>query len=125
MSGTELAPRKRRWLAMIMAGVTGVALLAGCSGSSGGGSGSSTTSIAGTAAADTFNSGTPKQGGSATWTIEKTMDNWNALSANGNTFDYVQVLNALTPSAFIFNPSYSVTLNSAMLASATLTSTSP
>jgi peptide/nickel transport system substrate-binding protein len=60
----------------------GLALMTGCSGSSGGsGGGSSSTSIAGTAAADTYNSGTPKQGGSVTWTIEKTMDNWNLLSA--------------------------------------------
>jgi peptide/nickel transport system substrate-binding protein len=89
------------------------------------GNGSADTNIAGTAAADSFNSGTAKQGGSATWTIEKTMDNWNALSANGDTFDYVQILNALTPSAFIFNPSFQVTLNSDMLQSATLTSQSP
>jgi peptide/nickel transport system substrate-binding protein len=109
-----------------MAGATGLALMTGCSGSSGGsGSGSSSTSIAGTAAADTYNSGTPKQGGSVTWTIEKTMDNWNLLSAEGNTFDYGQIINALAPSAFLFNPSYSVSMNTDLLVSATETSTSP
>jgi peptide/nickel transport system substrate-binding protein len=88
MSGTERRPRGRRRFALLMAGATGLALLAGCSGSSGASSsGSSSTSISGTSAADTYNSGTPKQGGSVTWTIEKTMQNWNLLSADGNTFD--------------------------------------
>ena len=125
MSGTQ--PRsQRRWLYLFIAAATGLTLtLGGCSTGSGGNSGGSDTNIAGTAAADTFNSGTPKQGGSVTWTIEKTMDNWNVLSANGDVFDYAQILNALTPSAFIFNPSYSVTLNTDMLASATQTSSSP
>jgi len=126
MSRTDLPPRKRRWLAMITAGATAVALLAGCSGSSsGGGSGSSSESISGTSAADTYNSGTPKTGGSLTWTIEKTMDNWNALSANGNTFDYVQIINALTPSPYLFTPSYSIKLNTDLMVSAEETSSSP
>jgi peptide/nickel transport system substrate-binding protein len=126
MSGTEWRPRGRRRLAVVMAGATGLALMTGCSGSSGGsGGGSSSTSIAGTAAADTYNSGTPKQGGSVTWTIEKTMDNWNLLSAEGDTFDYGQIINALAPSTFLFNPSYSVSMNSSLLVSATETSTSP
>ena len=126
MSGTEWRPRGRRRLAVVMAGATGLALMTGCSGSSGGsGGGSSSTSIAGTAAADTYNSGTPKQGGSVTWTIEKTMDNWNLLSAEGNTFDYGQIINALAPSTFLYNPSYSVSMNTNLLVSATETSTSP
>jgi peptide/nickel transport system substrate-binding protein len=113
-------------VAVCASAATGFALLVGCSTSGGGSnSSSSTQSIAGTPAADTFNSGTPQQGGSVTWTIEKTMDNWNALSADGDTFDYVQVINPLAPSPFIFNPSYSVTLNSDMMVSANLTSSSP
>ncbi|MBR7834589.1 ABC transporter family substrate-binding protein [Actinospica durhamensis] len=125
MSGTTRRPLRRRWVAMCASVVTGL-LLAGCGGSnSGSGSGGSDTSISGTAAADTFNSGTPKQGGSVTWTIEKTMDNWNILSADGNTFDYAQVVNPLTPSPYIFNPSYSVTLNTDLMVSADETSTSP
>ena len=127
MSGTTQRRQRHRWFTLFSAGAVGLALtLAGCS-DNGGGSGNSSgeTSIAGTAEADTFNSGTAKQGGSVTWTIEKTMDNWNALSADGNTFDYVQIINALAPSAFIFNPSYQVTLNSNMLASADMTSSSP
>ena len=126
MSGTERRPRGKRGLAVLAAGATGLALLAGCSGSSGGsGSGSSSTSISGTSAADSYNSGTPKQGGSVTWTIEKTMANWNLLSAEGDTFDYGQIINALTPSTYLFNPSYTVTMNSDLLVSATETSTSP
>lgn len=126
MSGTFGTPHRRRRLTLLTAAATGLALaLASCSSSGSGGSGSSTTSIAGTSAADSFNSGTPKQGGSVTWTIEKTMDNWNALSANGNTFDYVQIINTLTPSAFLFNPSFNVSTNSDLLVSADLTSQSP
>ena len=125
MSGSERRPRGKRWLVVLGAGAIGLALVAGCSGSSSGSTGSSSTSISGTAAADSYNSGTPKQGGSVTWTIEKTMDNWNLLSAEGDTFDYGQIINALTPSTFLFNPSYSVTMNSDLLASATETSTSP
>lgn len=125
MSGIERRPRGRRRLVVALAGATGLALLAACSGSSGGSSGSSSTSISGTSAADTYNSGTPKQGGSVTWTIEKTMQNWNLLSANGNTFDYGQIINGLTPSTYLFNPSYAVTMNSDLLVSATETSTSP
>ena len=127
MSGTKRRTQRRRLISLFTAGAAGLALtLAGCSGGSGGGgNGSADTNIAGTAAADTFNSGTPKQGGNLTWTIEKTMDNWNALSADGNTFDYVQIINALAPSAYLFNPSFAVTLNSDMLVSATQTSSSP
>lgn len=127
MSGTERRPhRRRRWMVVCAAAATGLALLAGCGGSGNGTSGGgSSQSISGTSAADSFNSGTAKQGGSVTWTIEKTMQNWNVLSADGNTFDYAQVVNALTPSTYIFNPSYQVTLNSDLLVSANETSTSP
>ncbi|HET9169705.1 MAG TPA: ABC transporter family substrate-binding protein, partial [Actinospica sp.] len=122
----ERRPRSRRRLVVALAGASCLAMLAACSGSSGSsGSGSSSTSISGTSAADTYNSGTPKQGGSLTWTIEKTMQNWNLLSADGNTFDYGQIINGLTPSTFLFNPSYAVTMNSDLLVSATETSTSP
>jgi len=126
MSGMERRrPRSGRRFVALMAGATCLALLAGCSSSSSSGSGSSSESISGTSAADTYNSGTPKQGGSLTWTIEKTMENWNLLSADGNTFDYAQIINALTPSTFLFNPSYQVTMNSDLLVSASQTSSSP
>ncbi|WP_034268238.1 ABC transporter family substrate-binding protein [Actinospica robiniae] len=126
MSGTVRRRQRRRWTVVCAAMATGLALLAGCGGSgNSSSSGNSTQSISGTSAADTFNSGTPKQGGSVTWTIEKTMQNWNVLSADGNTFDYAQVVNPLTPSTYIFNPSYQVTLNSDLLVSASQTSSSP
>jgi len=106
-------------------GAMSAAVLAGCGGSSGSSGSSSSGNLAGTPAADTFNSGTAQHGGKITWTIEKTMQNWNVLSAVGDTFDYSQVLNGLYPAAFITNPSYKVTMNSDLLASATQTSTSP
>ena len=119
------AQRLAVWAAV---GVVSLAALSACGGGSGGsgssGNGSS-GNLAGTPAADTFNSGTAQTGGKITWTIEKTMQNWNVLSAEGDTFDYSQVLNALYPAAFITNPSYKVTINSDLLTSATQTSTNP
>jgi peptide/nickel transport system substrate-binding protein len=110
------------------AGAAALALGAGgCGGSAGnnGGSTSSDTNLAGTAAADSFSSAKVGTTGKITWTIEKTVQNWNQLSADGNTFDYGQVLNAVYPYTFIYNPSYAVTMNSDLLDSASQTSSSP
>jgi peptide/nickel transport system substrate-binding protein len=110
MSGQRLAV----WAA---AGVVGAAALAGCSSGSGTGGGSG--ALAGTAAADTWNNGTAQTGGKVTWSIDGAMQNWNAMSASGASFDTVQVLNGIYPGAFATNPSYQVTLNSDLLSSAT------
>src|SRR5258708_2281408 len=72
------------------------------SGVSGSGSGTSANSI---------NTANVTTGGKVTWTIEKTVDAWNPLSGSGNTFDYVQVLNPIYPTAYITNPDYTVALN--------------
>ena len=126
MSGLSGTKRARAWTA---AGAAVLALVLGaCGGTSGSGGSSGTasdTNLAGTSAADSFNSATVGTTGKITWTIEKTVDNWNLLSADGNTFDYGQVLNGIYPYTFIPNPSYAVTMNSDLLASATETSTSP
>jgi peptide/nickel transport system substrate-binding protein len=123
MSGTT----RRRVAVWSTFGTVGLALaMAGCGGSSGGNSASGADqNIAGTSAADSFNTATVQNGGKITWTIEKTMENWNILSADGDTFDYGQVLNGLYPDTFIFNPSYAVTMNTDLLAGATQTQSSP
>ena len=126
MSGLSGSKRARAWTtagAAVLALVLGAC--GGTSGSSGGSGTASDTNLAGTSAADSFNSATVGTTGKITWTIEKTVDNWNLLSADGNTFDYGQVLNGIYPYTFIPNPSYAVTMNSDLLASATQTSTSP
>ena len=117
----------KRLVVWAAVGAMSVGAMSGCGGGSGGNSSnnSNTTNLAGTPAADTFNAGTPQHGGKITWTIEKTMQNWNILSAAGDTFDYSQVINGLYPAAFTTNPSYKVTLNADLLTSATQTSTSP
>jgi peptide/nickel transport system substrate-binding protein len=125
MSAQKSAGRRRQAAVWTTVGTVGLAALAGCGGGSSGSGSSSSGSISGTAAADTWNSGTAQSGGKITWTIEKTMENWNVMSAVGDTFDYSQVLNGLYPAAFITNPSYKVTMNSDLLTSATETSTSP
>lgn len=127
VSGQWGCRRAAAWTAAA-AGAVALALgLGGCGGSSGGGGtgAASDSNLAGTSAADTFNSATVGSSGKITWTIEKTVQNWNLLSADGNTFDYGQVLNGVYPSTFISNPSYAITMNSDLLDSASETSTSP
>jgi peptide/nickel transport system substrate-binding protein len=77
---------------------------------------------------NTINSGTPKKGGSITIGIEKAIDDWNSLDANGNTEDFIYAENgiyAAPGSPYVAQPDGSVTLNTNLLTSATLTSSSP
>ncbi|MBR7834931.1 ABC transporter family substrate-binding protein [Actinospica durhamensis] len=81
-----------------------------------------------TAGLNTINSGTPKKGGSITVGIEKAITNWNSLDANGNTEDFIYAENgfyAAPGSPYVPNPDGSVSLNTNLLTSATLSSTSP
>ena len=128
MSGTSGARGLRRGTAWCAAAAAAVGLaigLAGCGGSSSGGSVAADVSLAGTAAADSFNSADVQTGGQVTWTIGSAVGNWNLLSTAGDTFDGRQVLNGVYPSTFIANPSYAVTMNSDLLDSATQTAASP
>ena len=109
------------------AGLVLALCLTACSDSGPGRAVSSDTDLSGTAAADSINSNTSDShtGGTVTWAISAPIDNWNLLTRAGDTFDAHQVLGAVYPSAFTVNPSYTVTLNSDLLDSATQTSTSP
>jgi peptide/nickel transport system substrate-binding protein len=74
----------------------------------------------------TCNSGTTKQGGSVTYTIEKLITGWNLNDTNSNTFDFQEVLDGVLPQGpFINTPDLKPTLNTDMLVSAEQTSTSP
>lgn len=89
---------------------------------------SSTPVSKSTAGLNTINSGTPKKGGSITVGIEKAIDVWNSLDANGNTEDFIYAENgiyAAPGSPYIPQADGSVALNTNLLTSATLTSSSP
>jgi peptide/nickel transport system substrate-binding protein len=75
---------------------------------------------------NTINSvASPKKGGTMTYALEKTIDNWNILTSAGNTFETAEVEDAIYPSAFIAQPDLSPQMNTDLLTSATLTSTNP
>ncbi|HEY2673697.1 MAG TPA: ABC transporter family substrate-binding protein, partial [Rugosimonospora sp.] len=74
---------------------------------------------------NTCNGGTTKKGGTFTYTIEKTISNWNVNSAEGSSFDFVEVLDGVLPGVWNVNPDYSVTLNTDLMVSAEQTSSSP
>ena len=77
---------------------------------------------------NTINSGTPKKGGSITIGIEKAIDNWNSLDPSGATEDFIYAENgiyAAPGSPYIAQPDGSVALNTNLLTSAKLTSSSP
>ena len=104
--------------------------LAACSSSkskTGSASGSSATASAGFADCaknpNTCNSGTTKQGGTFTYTLEKKIAGWNIINADSNIFEFQEVVDGVLPTAFITNPDFSVTLNKDLLASADSTTT--
>lgn len=81
-----------------------------------------------TAGLNTINTGTAKKGGSITVGIEKAITNWNSLDAEGNTEDYIYLENGIYASPgspYVAQPDGSVALNTNLLTSATLTSSSP
>ena len=113
----------RRTLALQTGTIAAAVALAaaGCSSSkssSGGSSNSGTGSGSGTSIADrnSVNAATVKQGGKITWTIEKTVQDWNPLTSLGNTFDYAQTTNGIYPDVFVPQPDYSLVLNTDLIA---------
>ena len=83
----------------------------------GGSSGSGANAGSGNIAdRNSVNTATVKQGGKITWTIEKTVQDWNPLTSNGNTFDYAQTTNGIYPDVYVPQPDYSLVLNSDLMA---------
>ncbi|HEY3926430.1 MAG TPA: hypothetical protein VGL75_17850, partial [Acidothermaceae bacterium] len=74
---------------------------------------------------DTINTATVAKGGTLTYTLEKTIDNWNVLTSAGDTFETAEVENAIYPNAFNVDPDLQPVLNTDLLTSATVTTTSP
>jgi len=74
---------------------------------------------------NTCNSGPTKPGGTMLVTDEKDITSFFVADAASNTYDQAQIMNGLIPSPFIVRPDSSVVLNTDMMQSATLISTSP
>ena len=121
--------RNRRTAGWAAVAAISSVVIAACGGSSSGGGGNGSGNGNGTpitSDADTYNSGTAQQGGTFTYTLEKNIENWNIDSAEGNTFETAEVLNSIYPAVFNDQPDTSnVALNTAMVTSATETSTNP
>jgi len=71
------------------------------------------------------NSGTTQKGGTMLVTDEKAITSWFVADAASNTYDQAQIMNGLIPSPFIVRPDSSVVLNTDLMESATLVSSSP
>jgi peptide/nickel transport system substrate-binding protein len=114
---------------LIAVGVASLLVVSACGGGSDtSGNGSTASSSFADCATKplTCNSGTPKQGGSVTYTIEKKITGWNLLTAESNTFDFQEVLDGVLPQGpFINTPDLKPTLNTDLIVSAEQTSTAP
>ncbi|MFL6115301.1 MAG: ABC transporter family substrate-binding protein [Catenulispora sp.] len=108
----------RRTLALRTGAIAAAVVLAAtaCGSSKSGGSSSGSGSGTGGGDKNTVNSATVKQGGKITWVIEKTVQDWNPLTSNGNTFDYAQVTNGIYPDVYVPQPDYSLKLNTDLMA---------
>ncbi|MCL6549633.1 MAG: ABC transporter family substrate-binding protein [Acidothermus cellulolyticus] len=108
----------------VAAGFAVLALAATACGSKGGGGSASQGRIKGDP--NTINSvANPKKGGTFTYALEKTIDNWNILTSAGNTFETAEVMDAIYPSTFIAQPDLSVKMNDDLLLSAEVTNQNP
>lgn len=74
---------------------------------------------------NTVNTAEATKGGTLTYTLEKTIDNWNVLTSAGNTFETAEVLNSVYPNTFNVNPDLQPALNTNLLVSAEQTNASP
>ncbi|MBX6371611.1 MAG: ABC transporter family substrate-binding protein [Acidothermus sp.] len=107
-------------------GLAALALVAAACGSGGGGGSSNATQGRIKGDPNTINSvANPKKGGTLTYSLEKTIDNWNILTSAGNTFETAEVIDAIYPSTFIAQPDLSVKMNSDLLESAKVTNKDP
>ncbi|MDT4910784.1 MAG: glutathione transport system substrate-binding protein, partial [Pseudonocardiales bacterium] len=71
------------------------------------------------------NTATVKKGGTVTYTVEKTVAGWNINSSNSSTFDLAEILDGVTPGAFISTPDLKPVPNPDLMVSAEQTKTSP
>jgi peptide/nickel transport system substrate-binding protein len=119
----------KRLVGLVAVGAASLLVLSACGK---GNTGSSTENNTSTSFADCAtkpldcNGGNTKQGGTITYTIEKTITGWNLNDTDSNTFDFQEVLDGVLPAGpFINTPDLKPTLNKDMMVSAEMTSTSP
>ncbi|MDR5701395.1 ABC transporter family substrate-binding protein [Agromyces aerolatus] len=115
-----------RSLIAAVAAAASVALLAGCTG--GGSTSESSDVTVGRVTGDlnTVNTVEDVEDGELVFAIEKTINNWNTLSATGDISETVWVTSALYPSAFVIQPDGStIDLNEDLLESAEVVQESP
>ena len=105
---------------MAAIGALALALTAACSSSKG-----TTTQTAQENTWNTINTATVKDGGTVTVGIEKQLGDWNPLDASISADQIYPLDGVYYAGAYIYQPDGTVTLNSDVMASATLTSTSP
>ena len=74
---------------------------------------------------DTINTASVTKGGTLTYALEKTIDNWNVLTSAGDTFETAEVMNSIWPAAFNVLPDLGPSMNADLLTSATVTTASP
>lgn len=115
-------------IGLVAVGVASVLVVSACGGGKGSNNNGSTTSSS-LADCDSHpndcNSGTTKQGGTFTYTIEKKIAGWNINNADSNTFEFAEVLDGVLPFVWNVNPDFQVVLNTDMMVSAEQTSTDP
>ena len=118
----------RRLAGLVVVGTASLLVLSACG--SGGGSSTGNNRVSSTLADCATkpldcNAGDTKQGGTITYTIEKTITTWNVNDSNAS-FDFVEVLDGVvTQGPYINTPDLKPTLNTDLLVSAEQTSTSP
>jgi peptide/nickel transport system substrate-binding protein len=120
----------------LVVGLAALALaLTGCSSSKGGKGGGNNVDTSGTKGTGMFadcakspndcNSGKTKQGGTLTYTLEKTIAGWNINSSNSSTFEFAEVMDGVLPGAFIPNPDLKIVVNTDVMTSAEQTKADP
>lgn len=113
---------KRTSIHRSAAALASVALLAGCSGQTNESPGAAGSLQGGKTDA---NSAAVKKGGTATYSVNVDVKNWNVLTSSGDVYGYRQILNPVYPHAMISQPDFTMAPNKALLTSAELTGTSP
>ncbi len=67
---------------------------------------------------NTCNSGTPKQGGTVTYVLEKTIPGWNVNTANSGVFELAEVEDGVLPTVYNASPDLKPFLNTDLVTSA-------
>jgi peptide/nickel transport system substrate-binding protein len=106
----SLSRPRARWLALTATAAASL-VLAACGGSS--------------TAPSTSGTGTVKSGGSATFALDQDVAGFNILQADDSQFVLQEINDQIWPQAFTTPPGLTPTLNTDLLTSATVTSTSP